>query len=60
VNQAQAAGWRVEKGQGGHWRLYPADPSKPLVVLPDTPGGTPRSMRNYRALLRRAGLDVDL
>jgi hypothetical protein len=58
IDKAREAGWRIEYTQGNHVRLYPPDSSKPAV------GATlsrvdPRAWLNFRAALRRSGLDVN-
>jgi hypothetical protein len=58
IGQARKAGWRVESG-GKHWRPYPPEKDQPPLTLPMSPGEG-RALRNGRADLRRAGLEVDL
>jgi hypothetical protein len=58
IDKARDAGWRIEYTEGNHVRLYPPDSSKPAV------GATlsrvdPRAWLNFRAALRRSGLDVN-
>jgi hypothetical protein len=48
-----AQGWRLVEG-GGHTKAYPPDITKPMVVLPGTPGGG-RWRQNLIAQLRRSG-----
>lgn len=54
---AHAHGWRVER-RGHGWGFFPPDSSIPPIFT----GGTPsdyRSIHNFRAALRRAGLPLD-
>jgi hypothetical protein len=53
---AERAGWRVDQGGGGHWKWFAPD-GRTIIVTPATPGQG-RAIRNVRADLRRAGLDV--
>lgn len=52
---ARRSGWQITRTGGGHlaWRA----PSGTTIYTPATPSG-PRSVRNNRAELRRAGLAV--
>ncbi len=54
---ARRQGWAVERTRGGHLRFRPSDPTMPLVITSSTPGDW-RAVRNVRAMLRRAGLDM--
>jgi hypothetical protein len=57
VDQARfTPGWRVEHG-GSHWKIYPADKTKPMVVAPVSPSDM-RSLQNMKSQLRRAGLEI--
>lgn len=57
IRAAKRQGWVVERGGGGHYRLFPPDGHTPAVSVPTTPGRG-RSLRNTVALLRRRGLKV--
>lgn len=57
IRKIRKAGWTVCKTKKAHWKV--TSPSGESVVLPSTPSEY-RSMRNTRALLRRAGLEVTL
>lgn len=52
----RAAGWRIRTVRHGRWCL-PTDRSVQPVWLAGTPGDV-RAVRNFRAALRRAGLQV--
>jgi hypothetical protein len=52
VDELLKQGWRVRKGK--HWVLYPADPSKPVCFMAQTPSSR-RSLDTIRTKLRRAG-----
>lgn len=56
VRKVRKAGWAVVLTRNNHWKIL--SPSGPLFV-PSTPSDS-RSMKNCRALLKRAGLDVTL
>jgi hypothetical protein len=53
----ETPGWRVEKGGGGHWKVYPADKTKPMITVADTPSEM-RGYQNMLSQLKRAGLDL--
>lgn len=55
IQAAEAAGWRIEHKK--HYKFYPADPSKQLVIVSATPSDR-RTRLNERALLRKSGLAV--
>lgn len=58
VDKALSAGWRIEKGKGSHFKLFPTDPTKEMVV--GTYGAVdPRAWRNFRSQLRKSGLAVN-
>lgn len=55
LSQAEALGARVEMTKNSHWKVFCPDGS--IVVT----GGTPsdrRALLNFRAQLRRAGLEI--
>lgn len=54
---ALAAGWSASQ-RGGHWKLCYPD-GRFALSLPCTPGGGTRGVRNARARLRRAGLEIE-
>ena len=57
ITRAERAGWSVEKTRGGHLRFCP--PAKlggPCLYTASTPSDR-RGLDNFRAQLRRAGLD---
>lgn len=54
VGKLVAQGWRIEGGHGRHYKAFPPDPSKPMVVFAATPSDW-RSMRNAISQLRRSG-----
>lgn len=47
-------GWRYDASGKGHPKLYPADRSQHMIAVPTTPGDQ-RSLKNFRAQVRRAG-----
>jgi hypothetical protein len=47
-------GWRYDPG-GPHSKLYPADGSKPIVIVPHTPSKDPRTLKNFIGQVRRSG-----
>ena len=48
-------GWRYDSRRGGgHPCIYPADVTKPMLVIPTTPGDR-RGIRNFIADVRRRG-----
>lgn len=55
IKRAQKAGWTAEKTRGSHIRL--TSPTGVVVHHASTSGDW-RSLRNFRARLRRGGLDV--
>lgn len=55
VVAARKAGWRIK--EGNHFKLYSPD-GRSMVVLPGTPAGGKRGLKNVCAELRRAGLDI--
>lgn len=57
IKLAKKAGWRVEKGNGGHILLYPPDRSKGFVTMSSSPSSS-RNFKNILMLLRAKGLDV--
>lgn len=56
AKRLEAQGWQLVKGKG-HTKAYPPDPSKPMVVLPGTPGRG-RWKANLIAQPRRSGADL--
>ena len=58
IDKAKDAGWRVEFTANNHVRLYPPDPSKPSVGTGMSKSMDPHALKNFRAALRRSGLDV--
>lgn len=46
-------GWRITRN-GGHYKAFPPDKSKPMVTV-QTTAGEGRGMRNLIAVLRRSG-----
>jgi hypothetical protein len=56
VAQARDAGWGV-RTTGRHVKLVPLDPTKPLIPVASSASEV-RGVRNFRAQLRRAGLEV--
>jgi predicted RNA binding protein YcfA (HicA-like mRNA interferase family) len=54
IKAAEKAGWRTERGGGGHVKIYP--PTGPIITAGNS--GGKRGSKNLRADLRRAGLDV--
>lgn len=52
--EVEAAGWSVERGGGGHYKIRNAD-GQIVASSPATPSDY-RSIRNVRAQLRRAGM----
>jgi len=57
VNYARKAGWKVVMSRSGHWHVFPADETKPMIVMPSTPSDW-RGALNSMAELTRAGLDL--
>lgn len=57
IKLAKKAGWRVEKGNGGHILLYPPDRSKGFVTMPASPSSS-RNFKNVLMMLRSKGLQV--
>ncbi len=47
-------GWRIQKAGSGHWKCFPPDRTKPMVVLSGTPG-TQGSLRMAIHRLKRSG-----
>lgn len=56
IRQAEKEGWRVETRKN-KVMFFPADKSAEVITVHLTPSDW-RAMRNFVALLRRAGLDV--
>lgn len=54
--QADAAGWRIVRRGGGHFRCYSPD-GQSIITLPSSGGGG-RGIANAKAAFRRAGLNV--
>ena len=54
VRELERAGYAVRKTKGGHWVVRVAGRN---VVMPSSPSDW-RSMRNARAELRRAGVEL--
>jgi len=57
VHLARRQGWCVERTGGGHMRFRSPDPTAPFIITSSTPSDQ-RAVRNMRAMLRRAGLDM--
>ena len=57
VLKAQASGWRVEHGSK-HLRLFPPDPSVPIMTISTTEADSGRKWLNQRGEMRKRGLDV--
>ncbi len=57
VEQAEEQGFLFEALPGGHYRFRPPDPSKPLVVVPATPGDF-RAKRNVISDLKKSGFVI--
>ncbi len=53
VREAGEQGWRVQKTDGGHWRLYSPD-GRGIVHAAGTPGSA-RSVQKTIARLRQYG-----
>lgn len=51
-------GWRVVFG-GGHYRCFPPDKTKPMVVIASTPSDH-RAWKNILGFLRRSGFNKTL
>ncbi len=47
-------GWRVERGGGGHWKCWPPDKAKRMVVVSSTPSDQ-GAIRKIIHDLRRSG-----
>jgi hypothetical protein len=52
IRKLQEQGWRIEEGK--HYKAFPPDTTKPMVVIPKTPSDH-RSLKNTIAQLRRSG-----
>lgn len=57
VRAAELAGWAVSRTRRSHIRLRPVDKTRGAVTISGTPSDK-RSLKNLRADLRRAGLDI--
>lgn len=57
LKAARQAGWRIERGGGGHYRLYPDDRDLPPMTVASSPGAR-RSLANMLADARRRGLNI--
>jgi predicted RNA binding protein YcfA (HicA-like mRNA interferase family) len=57
IEVAAARGWRVVRTNAGHLKFYAPD-GETIVLVATKPGKSPKAMKNSRAELRRAGLDV--
>jgi hypothetical protein len=55
LSVAERQGWRVELGNGGHYKLYAPD-GKNIVTTGSTPGA-PSASRNLIARMRRHGFN---
>lgn len=52
--EARRQGWKVKRTGGGHVKLVPPDPSRPVIHTGSTPSDH-RAERNLLAMMRRAG-----
>ena len=57
IRIARAQGWTVEATRKGHWWFRPPDPTAGQVLVAGTPSDH-RALRNAKAKLRQAGLDI--
>ena len=57
VKLAVKAGWRVEKGNGGHILLYPPNKDDGFVTMSSSPSSS-RNFKNVLMMLRSKGLKV--
>ena len=53
VRKLRKQGWTVD-GSGRHYKAYPPDKSKPMVVFAKTPSDQ-RAFANTKSALRRSG-----
>lgn len=56
IERARAAGWKVELSGGNHWRFTPPHGGRPYYM--GTTPSDPRGLLNFRAQLRRGGLQL--
>lgn len=55
---AEQQGWRVEPSKGGHWKFFPPDKTKQMVVLAGT-SCSRVGLRNAISLLKKNGLALE-
>jgi hypothetical protein len=54
-DRAKAQGWTVERTMKSHFKLYPPDPTKPMVVCSGTPSNPKSAMTITIGRMRRSG-----
>lgn len=57
LEEARHSGWEIVYNSK-HYKLYPKDKTKPVIILAATPGNA-RGLKNVLSILKKSGLNTN-